>query len=75
MDWKTIKTETVDAGGNNFIEVTLKESLEGEDKFIGLSKGWTNPEGQKRYKSNILFKIGQKEDLMSAIENVLTALD
>lgn len=70
-DWKTLKTETVDAGGNNFIEITLKESPEGEDTFIGFSKGWINPEGQKRYKSNILFKTGQKEDIIKAMNTVL----
>ena len=70
-DWKTLNTKVVDAGGNNFIEVTLKEAPEGQDLFIGFSKGWTNPEGLKRYKSNVLFKIAQKEELFGAVEDML----
>jgi len=74
-DWKTKKTEIVDAGGNNFIEVTLKESPEGEDMFIGFSKGWINFEGEKRYKSNILFKVAQKEAIFNAIESVISEIE
>lgn len=74
-EWKTLKTETVDAGGNNFIEVTLKQPPEGENLFIGFSKGWTNEEGQKRYKTNILFNQSQKDEVVSAIEKVFASLD
>jgi len=70
VEWKTLKTETVDAGGDNFIEVSLKESPQGEDLFIGISKGWTNSEGIKRYKSNILFKSNKKTEIFNAIEKV-----
>jgi hypothetical protein len=71
-DWKTLNRKIIDAGGNNFIEVTLKEAPEGQDMFIGFSKGWTNPEGLKRYKSNILFKLTQKEEVFGTIEEMLT---
>lgn len=71
QDWKTLNTKVIDAGGNNFIEVTLKQAPDEQDMFIGFSKGWTNPEGLKRYKSNILFKIAQKEELFSIVEKML----
>jgi hypothetical protein len=70
-DWETLNTKVVDAGGNNFIEVTLKQAPEGQDLFIGFSKGWTNSEGLKRYKSNVLFKIAQKDELFGAVEEML----
>ncbi|NQZ84680.1 MAG: hypothetical protein HRU03_03085 [Nanoarchaeales archaeon] len=71
-DWKTLNTKVIDAGGNNFIEVTLKQAPEEQDMFIGFSKGWTNSEGLKRYKSNVLFKIAQKKELFDAVEEMLS---
>ena len=47
-EWKTLKQETIETHGNNFIEVSLKQPPEGENSYIGLSKGWFNEEGQKK---------------------------
>lgn len=69
-EWKTLKTETVEAGGNNFIEITLKQPPEGDNVFIGISKGWTTEEGEKRYKTNILFNKDKAKDIAAAIEKV-----
>ena len=67
-EWKTLKAETVEAGGNNFIEITLKQPPEGDNLFIGVSKGWVNDEGQKRYKTNILFSKEKLGDIVAAME-------
>ena len=70
-DWKTLKTQTIEAGSNNFIEITLKQPPEGENTFIGISKGWMTEEGQKRYKTNILFAKDKKDEIIAAINKVL----
>ena len=69
-EWKTLKSQIVEAGGNNFIEITLKNPPEGDTEFIGISKGWTNDDGQKRYKTNILFDKQKKDDIIKALEDV-----
>lgn len=69
-EWKTIKSESIEAGGNNFIEITLKQPPEGENLFIGISKGWKTDDGQKRYKTNILFTKDKKDEIIDAIEKI-----
>ena len=69
-EWKTIKQETMEAGANNFIEVNLKQPPEGENTFIGISKGWFTDDGQKRYKSNILFTKDKREELIKLLEGI-----
>jgi len=70
-DWKTIKQETIEAGGNNFLEVNLKKPPGSEELLIGISKGWKTTTGEKRYKSNILFSLDKKEELISILQNII----
>lgn len=69
-EWKTIKSETMEAGGNNFIEISLKQPPEGENQFIGISKGWFTDDGQKRYKSNILFTKDKRDELIKHLKEI-----
>lgn len=69
-DWKTLKQETVEVGGNNFIEINLKQPPEGDNLLIGISKGWFTENGQKRYKTNILFSLEKKDELIEKINEV-----
>ena len=69
-EWKTLKQETMEAGGNNFIEVSVKQPPEGENQFIGISKGWFTDDGQKRYKTNILFAKDKKEELIKVLQEI-----
>ncbi len=69
-EWKTLRQETIEVGGNNFIEVNLKQPPTGENLLIGLSKGWFTEDGQKRYKTNILFSKEKKEEIVKAINNI-----
>lgn len=69
-EWKTLKQETMEAGGNNFIEINLKQPPEGENMFVGISKGWYTDDGQKRYKSNILFSKDKKKEFIELLEKV-----
>lgn len=68
-NWKTLSCETMEIGGNNFLEINLKESPEGA-KLLGISKGWFNDEGQKRYKNNILLPIRKKDELIDVLSNL-----
>jgi len=70
-EWKTIKQETIEAGGNNFLEVNMKQPPESENVLIGISKGWFTDEGQKRYKANILFSKEKRDELVK----ILTVID
>ena len=69
-EWKTLNQETVDIGGNNFLEINVKQPPEGENVYIGISKGWTTEDGQKRYKTNILFSKDKKDDVIKALSEI-----
>jgi len=69
-EWKTIKSETVDVGGNNFIEVTVKQPPENEKPLIGISKGWYADKGQKRYRANILFNMDKRDEIIQTIREI-----
>lgn len=69
-DWKTLEVETIEVGGNNFIEVNLKQPPEGDEVLYGISKGWFNESNQKRYKSNILFSQDAKDKLIEALNTL-----
>lgn len=69
-EWQTLKQQTMEAGGNNFIEVNLKQPPEGETLFIGISKGWYTDDGQKRYKSNILVTKEKRDELVKLLGDI-----
>jgi len=67
VNYETIKSETMDFGRNNFIEISLTRAVadSGENVFISLAKGYypreleLPPPGEekreKRYKRNFTF--------------------
>jgi hypothetical protein len=69
-EWKTLKQETIEVGGNNFIEVNIKQPPESENTLIGISKGWVGNDGKKRYKANILFNKEKKEELIKILQEI-----
>lgn len=69
-DWKTLKQETIEAGGNNFIEINVKQPPETENVLFGISKGWYTPDGQKRYKANILFSKEKKDEIIKLLDEL-----
>ncbi|MCA9486387.1 hypothetical protein H6501_00115 [Candidatus Woesearchaeota archaeon] len=73
-EWKTLKEQTIEAGGNNFIEINVKQPPEGETKLIGISKGWYTDDGQKRYKANILFSREKRDELVKVLQEIDTNL-
>ena len=74
-EWKTIKHKTIETYGNNFVEVSLKKAPEGENTFIGISKGWKTDEGIKRYKANILFTKEKKDEIIKALAEILDGVE
>ena len=54
VDFQTIKSEEIKFGNNNFIEVARKKAVsdEGENVFVSLSRGFTTPTGEKRYRKS-----------------------
>jgi hypothetical protein len=69
-DWKTLKQETIDIGGNNFIEINLKQPPKEEKLLLGISKGWYNKNNEKKYKTNILFSNDKTNEIIQAIKNI-----
>lgn len=61
-EFKTLKSYSIDFGTRNFIELALKEAREGEkfNRFISISKGYTDQEGQKHYKRSLGFAIDKE---------------
>ncbi len=69
-EWKTLKKEDIQIGGNQFLEITLKKPPEGDTIFVGISKGWTTDDGEKRYKTNILFDKEKAKEIAKIIEEI-----
>ena len=67
---KTLKQVDIEAGGNNFIEISLKQPPEAENHLIGISKGWKTPDGERRYKANILFSPDKKDELIKILQEI-----
>ena len=55
VEFKTLKSEEVKFGKNNFLEVARKEAVtkEGNTQFIAISRGFFLPDGTKRFKKSI----------------------
>jgi len=58
-EFNTLKSYSIDFGTRNFIELALKEAKEGDEsnKFISISKGYTDQQGRKHYKRSLGFAI------------------
>ncbi|HIE41278.1 MAG TPA: hypothetical protein EYP80_01295 [Candidatus Aenigmarchaeota archaeon] len=55
VEFVTIKSEEINFGKNNFIEIARKvaKSDDGENEFIQIARGFFAPDGSKRYKKTI----------------------
>lgn len=55
QEWNVIEKKEFEVGDRgDFIEITLKEHPENKEILYGISKGWKNLKGFKKYKSNII---------------------
>jgi hypothetical protein len=67
VEFETLKSEEIEFGGNNFIEVARKKAVseDGENEFLSLTRGYFTSEGDRRYKSN--FSIPLNEDVLEFV--------
>jgi hypothetical protein len=61
-EFKTLKSYSIEFGTRNFLEVALKSASEGKEEnlFISISKGYSDQEGNKKYKRSLGFAIDNK---------------
>jgi len=59
VEFKTIKSEELKFGNNNFIEVARKTAVSdrGENEFISISRGFYMLDNQKRYNKSFSLPI------------------
>jgi hypothetical protein len=55
VEYKTLKSEEISFGNNNFLEVSRKKAISntGEVEFISIAKGFVMQDGQKRYRQSL----------------------
>ena len=55
VGFQTIKSEKVNFGTNNFLEVARKKAItdEGENEFISVSRGYFLADGSERFKRSL----------------------
>ncbi|MEM5792953.1 MAG: hypothetical protein QXY45_01150 [Candidatus Aenigmatarchaeota archaeon] len=59
VEYKTIKSEEIKVGSNDFIEVARKKAVSetGENEFISISRGFLMMDGSKRYRKSFTIPI------------------
>ena len=74
VEYKTLKSEDVKFGKNNFIEIARKKAVteDGEAEFISISRGFVSMDGQKRYKQSVT--LPNSKDVLMAIAKALDAM-
>lgn len=71
QEWNVLKREEFDVGERgDFIEITLKEHPESGENLYGISKGWKNLKGFKKYKSNIIMSKESVDTLISTLNSL-----
>ncbi len=63
VEFETLKSEEMKFGTNNFIEISRKvaKSEDGENEFLQISRGYSLPDGTKRYKKSIAVPVDNEE--------------
>lgn len=74
VEFKTIKSEEIRYGKNNFLEIARKttKTEEGETEIISIGKGFFNQEDQKRFKNALgfAFNVETIDKIIKALENM-----
>ena len=71
QEWKVIRKEEFDLDNEgNFIEISLKEHPISNELLYGISKGWKNKEGFKKYKSNIVVSNENRIKLIKLLRDI-----
>jgi len=75
VEFKTLSSEDIKFGKNNFLEVARKVAIseEGENEFISVSRGFTNEEGEKRYSRGKNIAIPADKEVLKKLSELLEA--
>lgn len=73
VEFKTLDSDEIEFGEDEFIEIARKKSVsgEGEKEFVSLSRGVVD-DGERRYKSN--FSVPMDEEVIDFILSVLPSM-
>ena len=73
VDFKTLSSEDLKFGKNNFIEVARKVAIseEGENEFISVSRGFFNEEGEKRYSKGKNIALPSDKEMLEKLAELL----
>jgi len=75
VEYKTIKSEEIKFGKNNFIEVARKKAVtsDGETEFVSLSRGFITLNNERRYKQSVT--IPNSKEVLDFISGKLKEMD
>ncbi len=75
VDFKTLSSEDIKFGKNNFVEVARKVAIseEGENEFISVSRGFFNEEGEKRYSKGKNIALPSNKEVLDKVADLLKA--
>ena len=73
VDFKTLSSEDIKFGKNNFVEVARKVAIseEGENEFISVSRGFFNEEGEKRYSRGKNIALPSNKEVLDKVADLL----
>lgn len=70
-EWNTEKKIEFDLNEKgDFMEISLKRHPQNNELVYGISKGWKNLKGFKKYKSNIILSNDGKEELIKHLQDI-----
>ncbi len=71
VQFETINSEEISFGTNNFLEIAKKKAVtsEGETVFISISRGFTTPNGEKRFRKSVSFP--DEDDVIKAVSDAI----
>lgn len=74
VEYKTVKSQDVGFGKNNFIEIARKKAItqDGETEFISVSRGFVTSNGQRKYKQSVT--IPNSKEVVEAIIKAMKEL-
>ena len=77
VTFKTVKSEEIKFGNNNFLEIARKKAItdEGENEFISISRGFfTTDTGEKRFRKSIAMPV-EKDLVEGVVESLKKMLE
>jgi len=74
VEFETINAKEVQFGNNKFLEIARKRAKteQGENEIITISKGFTSPDGSKRFKNALGFEASEetKQAIIEALQEI-----